>query len=462
MDNNNIKWIICLIIILGNFLGMLDSTTIQLALYQISTSLNISLSKAQWVIIAYMLVLTVFLPFFGKIGDLFPKNKVYSLGFFTFSFGALFCTLSPNFIILIISRCIEAIGASIMMANGPAVISILFKGENRGKALGINGSLVAAGGLLGPAIGGIMIHYFGWRTIFLPAFLISLVGGIISYKLVPQYHHKADMKFDYKGFIYFSIALFALLLAISEGYNWGWQSLQILSLGLLTFIFGGLFYFRDKKINYPMINFKMFKIKPFTFGNIAVMMSYMAMFTNAILLPLFLQDILKFNAFITGLLILPYSLASCLVAPFAGTYAGKHGSKLLTRIGPSIYIIALLIFTSFGLHSKPWQVITASIIMGIGNGCFQSPSNTAIMTSVKSEEVGIASGILSLARNLGNILGVAITITLFENFRNILITKGYNTAFLSAYHFTMTIGIVFALVCLICATIAYSENNQTT
>ena len=459
MKNEHIKWTICLIIILGNFIGMLDSTTIQLALYQISIGLDISLSKAQWVIIAYMLVLTVFLPFFGKIGDLYPKNKVYSTGFFTFSIGALLCTFSPNFVTLVIFRCIEALGASIMLANGPAVISTLFRGENRGKALGINGSLVAAGGLLGPALGGMMINFFGWRTIFLPAFIISFIGGILSYRLVPSYIRRKVLKFDYKGFLYFTIALCALLLAISEGYSWGWKSIRIISLGILTLIFGSLFYFRDKKISYPMINFHMFRIKTFTFGNIAVMTSYMTMFTNAILLPLFLQDILKYNAFVTGLLILPYSLASCLVAPFAGTYAGKHGSKTLTRIGPAIYIIALLIFTSFGVHTQQWQVVAASIIMGIGNGCFQSPSNTAIMTSVKTEEVGIASGILSLSRNMGNILGVAITITLFENFKNLYQNGSYQSAFLSAYHLTMVFGIIFGVTCLTCAIIAYNDKK---
>ena len=123
MKNLPVKWIICTIIILGNFLGMLDSTTVQLALYPISQGLHIPLTQVQWIIIAYMLVMTVFLPFFGKIGDLYPKNKVYATGFFTFAFGAIFCTISPNFTILIISRCIEALGASIMMASNSNTIS---------------------------------------------------------------------------------------------------------------------------------------------------------------------------------------------------------------------------------------------------------------------------------------------------------------------------------------------------
>ena len=237
------------------------------------------------------------------------------------------------------------------------------------------------------------------------------------------------------------------------------KSFKIIVLGILTFIFGILFYFKDKKIDYPMIDFNMFKIKAFTLGNIAVMTSYMTMFTNAILLPLYLQQIMKYNAFITGLLILPYSVASCLVAPFAGSYAGKHGSRILTTIGPSIYIIALIIFTSFNTHTPMWEIILASLIMGVGNGCFQSPSNTAIITSVTKEELGIASGILSLSRNLGNILGVAITVTLFESFHEIFINFGYYTAFLKSYHITMLFGICFGIICLTSSFIAYKNTK---
>lgn len=462
MTSKNIKWTICLLVILGNFLGMLDSTTVNLALYPIARDLHINLSQVQWVVIAYMLVLTVFLPFFGKIGDLFPKNKVYSTGFLIFAIGAFLNSLSPNFYTLVLFRCIEAIGASIMIANAPAIIASLFKGTDRGKALGINACLVAVGGMSGPAVGGALINYFGWRTIFLPSVPIALMGALFAYKLLPFYIKKVEFKFDYKGFIYFTIALFALLLAISEGHSWGWKSLKIISLGILTLIFGGLFYFRDSKINYPLINFKMFKIKTFTFGNIAVMTSYMTMFTNGILLPFFLQEILKYNALITGLLILPYSVASSAVAPFAGAYAGKHGSRNLTIIGPLIYILALIIFTTFNITTQMWEIILASVIMGIGNGCFQSPSNTAIITSVQKEELGLASGILSLSRNLGNILGVAITITLFDSFKTMLINNNiaYQKAFLTSYHWTMCFGIAFGIICCCSAFIAYKDTKE--
>ena len=456
-----LKWIMFTITAIGNFVAMLDSTSVTLALYPMSVSLNVDMGQIQWVMVAYMLILTIFLPFFGKLGDIFPKNKLYSAGFGIFALGAFLCTTAETFKLLIAYRCLEAIGASIMLSNAQAVIATVFHGIKRGKALGLNGCLIAIGGITGPALGGILINFFGWNSIFYPSIIIGLLGSLYAYKILPKHTDCKIFKFDYKGFIYFTVCLFALLLAISEGHAWGWNSLKIITLGIITLIFGALFYFRDNKINYPLINFDLFKIKPFTLGNLAVMFSYMAMFTNSILLPFFLQEIQGYNPFIAGLLILPYSVTLSIAAPICGRLSGKYGSRYLTISGPIVFCTALLMFTLFSKDVQMWQIVLASGIMGIGNGLFQSPSNNAIMTSVEKTELGIASGILALSRNLGNILGVAVTISLFETFRNILINKGqiYQTAFLYSYRITMCFGILFGLICLTFAYFAYKKDS---
>lgn len=465
MSTKEIKWTMFVITAVGNFIAMLDATTVNLALYPMAVDLHVTMSQIQWVMIAYMLVLTVFLPFFGKLGDIFPKNKLYSVGFSLFAFGAFLNTTADSFGLLIAYRCLEALGASIMLSNAQAIIATIFKKERRGKALGLNGCIVAIGGMSGPALGGILINSFGWHSVFLPCIPVALAGAYYAYKMLPHSikTDRKNFKFDYKGFFYFTISLFALLLAISEGHSWGWNSLKIISLGVITLIFGVLFYIRDHHINYPLINFSMFKIKPFTFGNLAVMTSYMAMYTNSILLPFFLQEILKYNALKTGLLILPYSVTLSVMAPIAGRLSGKYGSRYLTLAGPIVYCIALLMFTLYDKNAAMWQIVLASGIMGIGNGLFQSPSNNAIMTCVKTEELGLASGILALSRNMGNILGVAVTITLFETFRNIFLETGkvYDLAFLSSYRTTMCFGIFFGLCCLTFAYIAYKPHKTT-
>ena len=465
MSNKSIKWTIFVITAIGNFIAMLDSTTVNLALYPMSVDLNVSMSQIQWVMIAYMLVLTVFLPFFGKLGDIFPKNKLYSTGFAMFALGAFLNTTANSFGLLIAYRCLEALGASIMLSNAQAIIASIFKKEKRGKALGLNGCIVAIGGMSGPAIGGVLINYYGWHSVFFPCIPVALAGAYYSYKMLPHTvkTDRKNFKFDYKGFIYFTVSLFALLLAIAEGHTWGWNSLKIIILGIITLVFGVLFYIRDHKINYPLIDFSLFKIKTFTYGNLGVMTSYMAMYTNSILLPFFLQEILKYNALLTGLLILPYSVTLSFIAPIAGRLSGKYGSRYLTLAGPIVFITALLMFTLYDKNCTMWQIILASGIMGIGNGLFQSPSNNAIMTSVAPSELGLASGILALSRNMGNILGVAVTITLFETFRNMLLDSGkiYDTAFLFSYRITMCFGILFGLICLIFAFVAHKPDKNS-
>ena len=463
MSVKEIRWTIFVITAIGNFIAMLDSTSVNLALYPMSVDLNVSLSQIQWTMVGYMLVLTVFLPLFGKLGDIFPKNKLYSTGFLVFAIGALMSMLSLNFWWLIFARCFEALGASVMLSNAQAIIATVFKNERRGKALGLNGCLVAVGGMLGPAIGGMLINKFGWHFVFFPCIPVALLGAYYAWKILPSHVNQIrNFKFDYKGFLYFTVSLFALLLGISQGHNWGWTSVQIIILGIITFIFGCLFYVRDKRINYPLINFSIFKIRPFAFGNLAVMTSYMAMFTNSVLLPFYLMEILKFDAFTSGLLILPYSVTLSVVAPVSGNLAGKYGSRYLTLMGPIVFTGALVIFTTFGLSTRMWQIVLASAIMGIGNGLFQSPSNNAIMTSVQKKDLGIASGILALSRNLGNILGVAVTISLFEAFKHNFLAYivSYDTAFLNAYHFTMMVGIIFGITCFIFAYIAYKPCRE--
>lgn len=465
MTTKQIKWTMFVITAIGNFIAMLDSTTVNLALYPMSVDLEVTMSQIKWVMIAYMLILTVFLPFFGKLGDIFPKNKLYAFGFGIFAGGAFLSAISGNFSQLIGFRCLEALGASIMLSNAQAIIATIFKNERRGKALGLNGCIVAIGGMSGPALGGILIHYFGWHSIFYPCTIVGIIGAYLAYTYLPKTTNLdiRNFKFDYKGFIYFTISLFALLLAISEGHNWGWSSVQIIALGVIALIFGGLFYFRDHKINYPLINFSLFKIRPFTYGNLAVMTSYMAMYTNSILLPFFLQEIQQRNALTTGLLILPYSIILSIVAPISGRLSGIYGSRYLTLIGPSIYCVALLMFVIFNKDATIWQIAFASGLMGVGNGLFQSPSNNAIMTSVEKQELGIASGILALSRNMGNILGVAVTITLFESFKNLFISNGniYETAFLYSYRTTMCFGILFGIICFAFAFVAYKPKKTS-
>ncbi len=461
LHNSDLKWMIIWVTVIGNFISMLDSTTINIALYEISKSLNEPITAVQWVVVSYMLILTIFLPFFGKLSEICPRNKLYAAGFLIFSLGSFLSFLSHNLPMLVASRCIEAFGASILVSNALSIIASMFKGKNRGRALGMNGAIVAFGSMSGPALAGVLINYFGWNTVFLPGCVVAFIAALLSYRLIPAYHPPAvDEKFDYKGFLYFTVFLFSLLTTISQGHVWGWESDKIKLLVLLFVISTVLFIVRELRVSYPLIDFGLFKIKSFTLGNIALNLSYWGVFGIGITFPLYAQKVMGLSPMITGFIVLTFSVSLIMTAPVAGSVAGKKGSKYLTLAGGVMFTLALILFSSFNASTPIWRMILAELMMGVGNGLFQSPSNMGVLSEVDTKHLGIAGGMLALARNTGMIMGIAMAINILEILLSHFTAAAAVNPFLSAYQCTVRILAVFAVICTGFAYLAYRNERK--
>ena len=459
MSKSQYQWTIFSIIATGSFLGMLDSSTVNVALYKISQHFQAKLEDVQWVITAYMLVLTIFLPLFGRLCDNFSKKKLYTFGFIFFAFGSFLNTIATSLPLLIGFRCIEAIGASILLSNSTAIVASIFKNKKRGKALGILGSIIALGGMLGPAVGGILINFFTWRAVFIPAIPIALLGAYFSYKIIPNNCIETKFKFDTLGFISFAIFMTSLLMLTTKARIWGINSSNTIITFLILIFFSLLFIIIEKTATCPLVKFELFKNKSFTLGNIALSLSYMGLFANGVLFPLYFQEILKFTPLQVGLFCLPFSIALVSTAPIAGNLAGKYGSRILTTLGPILVSFGLLIFTTFKLHANILFIIIAQFLLGMGNGFFQSPTNTAIMNTASKENRGSASGILALFRNAGMIIAVSMAISIFDTLIKIFTSSkiNYQNAYIYSYHITLYIGIIFSLLCSIISNIAYRK-----
>ncbi len=461
MHNSGLKWMIIWVTVIGNFISMLDSTTVNIALYEISKSLNEPVTAVQWVVVSYMLILTVFLPFFGKLSEICPRNKLYASGFLIFSLGSFLSFLSHNLPMLIVSRCIEAFGASILVSNALAIIASIFRGKNRGKALGMNGAIVALGSMSGPALAGVLINYFGWNMVFIPGCIVAFIAAILSYRLIPAYHPSVvDKRFDYKGFLYFTIFLFSLLTVISQGHVWGWASDKIKFLVILFILSTIMFVYRELKVSYALIDFTLFKIKSFTFGNIALNLSYWGVFGIGITFPLYAQKIIGLSPMITGFIVLTFSVSLIFTAPVAGILAGKYGSRYLTVSGGIVFTLALILFSLFGTSTPLWLMVIAEMMLGVGNGLFQSPSNMGVLSEVDTKHLGVAGGMLALARNTGMIMGIAIAINILEIILGYFNSIAAPNPFLTAYQYTVRVLAVFALICTACAFIAYRSEKK--
>ena len=456
LDNKRLKWIIVFVTIIGTFLAMLDGSTINIALYDISQKLNEPITSVQWVVVGYMLILTAFLPFFGKLSEVCHRNQLYSAGFIVFALGSFLSFLSPTLPLLIASRCVEAIGASILVSNSTSIIASLFRGAKRGKALGINGAIAALGSMSGPALAGVLINYFGWNYVFLPETIIALIFGVISYRTLPSYcpPHKKQ-KFDYKGFIYFCAFLFSLLTVISQGHIWGWTSKRITALTITFVIATIMFILRELKVSYALIDFSLFKIRSFTLGNIAINLSYWGVTGIGVIFPLFAQQTLGFSPMTTGFIVLSYALSLIFTAPICGNLAGKYGSKWFATSGGLVLTTALILFSRLDNNSSISLLVAIQMLLGIGNGLFQSPSNTGVLSDVNNKQLGIAGGILALARNTGMIMGTAVAINIMEFSQNLYTSQKASTPFLMAYQHTALMLAFFVALCTLSAFNAY-------
>ncbi len=450
-QTHKLKWIIFIVSAIGGFLAMMDSNTVNVALYEIAQNFNIDISHAQWAVTAYILILSTFLTLFGKLNDLVSRKNLYALGYLIFALGAFFNTISFNLITLILARVVQATGASILLSNNYAIISSIFKGNERAKALGFSTALMALAGMSGPMVGGFLMHYVTWRAIFIPSIIIGLVGAYFSKKYIPEIVHKSEFKFDYLGMILQLIAILSMLLVISKGHDWGYTSQRIIILSIIFIVFSILFYFQEKRIPYPVINFELFKSKVFTYGNFALLIAYFSLFTNALLFPFYTQEVLKASPLMTAVLILPFSFMFMLMALLNGKLTKKLHSSILMTTGTILIILGYIFFTTIGDKLTYWNILIAQALIGAGSGCYQPSVNALIVSVAPMGKMGIASGILAMFRNVGMLLGITISVSIFDFVKNNALQNGFNLtdAFIRGYHFAIYWAIIFGIVCAI-------------
>jgi MFS family permease len=215
------KWLILINISVSVFMATLDGSIVNIALPVISKELSVNISSVQWVVTSYLLAISVLLLIWGKISDIYGKKKIFAFGFIIFTLGSLLCGLSASLTILVLSRVLQAVGASAMMALSQGIVTETFLPGERGKALGIIGTTVAIGSLVGPSLGGILIHYFNWQSIFLINVPIGLIGAILTFVIIPDDHIFSESKiFDFKGSVMFVgsiLLMFISLLFLQEG-----------------------------------------------------------------------------------------------------------------------------------------------------------------------------------------------------------------------------------------------------
>lgn len=398
---------------LGTFMSTLDSSIVNVSLPVILRYFRSDLATVQWVVLAYLLTITSLLLSFGRLADIWGRKRVYTIGFGVFTVGSLGCALAPTIGALIASRAFQAVGAAMIQANGLAITSAVFPEQQRGRALGIQGTVVATGTTLGPTIGGLLSGSFGWQANFLVNLPVGLIGIglallVLEERRISVRRQGAQARFDPPGAALASLTLVTLLLALNRGARVGWGQPAIVALFAVAALGLAGFLATERRVAAPLISLALFRIRSFATGSSAAFLSFLAISANNFLMPFFLQLALGFSPAKAGFLLTPTSLTLAVVAPLSGWLSERLGARVLSSVGLSISSVALFLLSRLtpGVHYA--DVLGRLVLLGVGMGLFNSPNNSAVFASVPRAQYGVVGGFISMVRNSGQAIGQAI------------------------------------------------------
>jgi EmrB/QacA subfamily drug resistance transporter len=306
-------------------------------------------------------------------------------------------------------RVVQGIGAAMLMAMGPAIVAHTFHDRERGRALGLNGISVAIGLSLGPALGGVLTQVASWRAIFLINAPIGVLAILWAARILPAEEPGKDQSFDVRGAALSGVALFALLLALSDGQEWGWTSPAIVGLLMAFIVLGAAFIFTERRAIQPMVDLALFRIRPFTAGLASVVVAFAGLFTATFLLPFLLEQGRGFSPIEAGLLLTPVPLTMAIVAPLSGMASDRFGPRVLASAGMAIMALGLMSLTQLSVDFTLPDLVWRLVLLGVGQGMFMSPNSSAVLGSVPRPRIGIASGTLAQMRVNGQALGIALS-----------------------------------------------------
>ncbi|MGA2316889.1 MAG: MFS transporter [Thermodesulfobacteriota bacterium] len=401
---NRRRWV-TLNISIGVYMSTLDASIVNISLPTIIRSLNTDLTAVAWVVMAYLIVITGCLLLMGRLSDLFGQRRLYLIGFLTFTSGSALCGFSPMIYFLIGSRMIQGLGASALMANGPAILTTAYPEEERGKILGILGSVVSAGFLTGPILGGFLVEHLGWRSIFFINLPIGAIGIYLSSKVLERVVPTGKSRVDLWGAILLFFFLTSLLLFLNQVVQ-GLAPLLWLWLFLSLFWFS-LFIIVELRSPSPLVDLKVFRRRLFISSLGASFLSFWMSAAHTFVIPFFLQNILEYSPSKAGMLIFPVALTIMVMAPFAGRFSDRVGVRIPATIGLALTSLTVFSFTFLKLGTNDLDILWRQIVLGIGISLFNPANNSAIIGSLPREKVGLASSFLALSRNLGMVIGVA-------------------------------------------------------
>lgn len=408
-------WWVLLVVGVGSFMSALDGSVVNTILPVIRQAFGSSVAEIEWVVTVYLLVVSGLLLSFGRLGDLRGHKRVYVTGFAFFVLGSGLCALADSASALILSRGLQALGAAMLFANAPALLTHAFPAHHRGRALGMQATMTYLGLTVGPSLGGWVANRFGWPTVFTINLPIGLLALVLSLRFLPQDDLRPNTgRFDLAGAAAFLGGLVSLLLGLNQGHAWGWTSPSILALFGSAVLLLTAFLVIERRAPSPMLDLNLFRRRLFAASAVSALLNYIGLYAVVFLLPFYLIQGRGLNPSQAGILLTAQPLMMALVAPISGALSDRIGSRLLSSGGMALLALGMLLLSGLGPATPLRAVAARLLVTGFGLGIFVSPNTSALMGSAPRDRQGTASGVLATARNLGMVVGIGLAGAVFN------------------------------------------------
>ncbi|OGO61889.1 MAG: hypothetical protein A2032_05545 [Chloroflexi bacterium RBG_19FT_COMBO_49_13] len=426
------KWLVLVAIGASTFMSALDTSVVNTVLPVINQSFDSQVATIEWVVTIYLLIVSGLLLSFGRLGDLRGHKPVFLLGFGIFIMSSALCGMAPSATALIAFRGLQALGAAMLAANSPAILTKNFPASQRGQALGLQATMTYLGLTVAPSVGGWLTDLLTWRAIFYINVPVGLLAFLLSWRFIPLDSPSEHCeRFDLAGALLFMSGLVLLLLGLNQGHAWGWTSPTILGILIFALVFLVAFIILESRQTSPMLDLSLFKQRVFSASALSAVLNYVTLFSILFLVPFYLLQGRGLTPSQAGLLLTAQPLIMAIVAPISGTLSDRIGTHLPGVVGMALLALGTYLLSKLGAQSPLENVAIALGIVGLGTGIFISPNNSALMGSAPRHRQGIAAGILATARSTGMVLGIGLAGAIFTT---VLSQSQSDTALFTAMH----------------------------
>jgi EmrB/QacA subfamily drug resistance transporter len=406
---NKQQRLVLIISVLASFVAFLDGSVVNVALPAIARSLGGGLIVQQWVVDGYLLTLGSLILIAGSLSDLFGRKRILVYGLIGFGVASLLCALAPSSGVLIAARALQGVAGALLVPSSLALIIATFSGAAQGKAIGRWTAWTGISFIIGPLVGGILVDLGSWRWVF----AINVVPIAITLWLMRRLQlglvEKQRNKIDWTGAALCTVGLAGTVYALIEQSSYGWARPEI----WLPFIAGLLlmasFIIYESRADSPMLPLELFKIRNFSFGNLATTSIYAALSIATFVLVVFVQQVGHYSAFAAGLSLLPTTIIMFFLSPRFGALAGKYGPRRFMTAGPIVAALGFLSMTRVTEAVSYWSQLFPGILMfALGLSMTVAPLTSAVLGDIKPEHAGIASAVNNAIARIAGLLAVAL------------------------------------------------------